>query len=75
MNKQRNSSVELYRILATFLVIIVHLNGWLAGGMPELFSDYFRILWIKIKNEIYLEYICIIDMHIYTFLYPQFRID
>lgn len=38
MNKQRNSSVELYRILATFLVIIVHLNGWLAGGMPESFD-------------------------------------
>ena len=26
--KLRNSSIELYRILATFAVIIVHFNGW-----------------------------------------------
>ena len=32
---QRNSSVELFRILATFLVIIVHLNGWMAGGLVD----------------------------------------
>ena len=34
-NIQRNSSVELFRILATFLVLIVHLNGWMAGGLVE----------------------------------------
>lgn len=33
--KQRNSSVELYRIIATFTVLIVHFNGWFVGGMPE----------------------------------------
>lgn len=33
--KQRNSSIELFRILATFLVLVVHLNGWLAGGLVE----------------------------------------
>lgn len=33
--KQRNSSVELFRILATFLVLIVHLNGWMAGGLVD----------------------------------------
>lgn len=38
VKKQRNSSVELFRILATFLVLIVHLNGWLLGGTPETFS-------------------------------------
>lgn len=32
---QRNSSVELFRILATFLVLIVHLNGWMAGGLVD----------------------------------------
>jgi len=29
--KQRNSSIELFRILATFLVLIVHLNGYFIG--------------------------------------------
>lgn len=29
--KPRNSSIELFRILATFLVLIVHLNGYFIG--------------------------------------------
>lgn len=36
--RKRNSSVELFRILATLMVVIVHYNGWLAGGMPEHFD-------------------------------------
>lgn len=39
MNKtqttQRNSSVELFRIIATFMVLIVHFNGWFIGGVPN----------------------------------------
>ena len=31
--KERNSSIELYRIIATFTVLIVHFNGWFVGGM------------------------------------------
>lgn len=31
----RNSSVELFRIIATLLVLIVHFNGWFVGGMPN----------------------------------------
>lgn len=34
----RNSSVELFRILATFLVLIVHFNAWMLGGMPKEFD-------------------------------------
>ena len=30
----RNSSIELYRILATFAVLIVHFNGWFVGDWP-----------------------------------------
>lgn len=30
-NNKRNSSVELFRIIATFLVLIVHFNGWFVG--------------------------------------------
>ena len=37
-NNRRNSSVELFRILATIMVVIVHYNGWLAGGMPDHFD-------------------------------------
>ena len=36
--KKRNSSVELYRIIATFTVLIVHFNGWFVGGMPEQYD-------------------------------------
>lgn len=36
--KRRNSSIELYRIIATFTVLIVHFNGWFAGGLPGVDS-------------------------------------
>lgn len=32
---ERNSSIELFRILATFLVLVVHWNGWFVGGLPD----------------------------------------
>lgn len=35
---ERNSSVELYRIIATFAVLVFHFNGWLVGGMPKHFD-------------------------------------
>jgi hypothetical protein len=31
---QRNSSIELYRIIATFTVLVVHFNGWFVGDWP-----------------------------------------
>lgn len=31
--KVRNSSIEVYRILATFSVLIAHFNGWFLGGI------------------------------------------
>ena len=31
---ERNSSIELYRIIATFAVLIVHFNGWFVGDWP-----------------------------------------
>ena len=31
---QRNSSIELYRIVETFAVLIVHFNGWFLGDWP-----------------------------------------
>lgn len=35
---ERNSSIELYRIIATFAVLVFHFNGWLVGGMPKHFD-------------------------------------
>lgn len=35
----RNSSIELFRIIAMLFVVIVHCNGWLVGGMPEDFDE------------------------------------
>lgn len=40
LTNQRNSSVELFRIIATFLVLIVHFNGWFIGGMPEKLTNF-----------------------------------
>lgn len=34
ISPQRNSSIELYRIIATFAVLIVHFNGWFLGDSP-----------------------------------------
>lgn len=34
---QRNSSIELYRIIASFTVLIVHFNGWFVE-MPDKFD-------------------------------------
>lgn len=36
--KARNSSIELFRILATFLVLFIHFNGWFVGGVPSNFD-------------------------------------
>ena len=35
----RNSSIELYRIIAMLFVVIVHCNGWFVGGMPDNFDE------------------------------------
>lgn len=43
----RNSSIELYRIIAMLFVVIVHCNGWFVGGIPNSFDEtnisFFRI--------------------------------
>ena len=35
---ERNSSIEIYRIIATLAVLVFHFNGWLVGGMPKHFD-------------------------------------
>ena len=32
VSMERDSSVECFRILATFLVLLVHFAGWFVGG-------------------------------------------
>lgn len=36
--KERNSYIEIYRILATFSVLIAHYNWWFVGGLPDGFD-------------------------------------
>lgn len=33
---ERQSNIEVLRILAMFLVVVAHCNSWLAGGLPDL---------------------------------------
>lgn len=43
---ERNSSIELFRIIATLSVLIVHFNGWFVGGLPsKLDFKYFDWHW------------------------------
>lgn len=37
---KRNSSIELYRIIAMFFVVVVHCNGWFVGGIPDDFDEH-----------------------------------
>ena len=34
-SRKRDSSIELFRIIAAFAVLIVHFNGWFVGGLPN----------------------------------------
>ena len=36
--QQRDSSIELFRILATFMVLVVHFTGWFVGGVRDPFD-------------------------------------
>lgn len=58
MIAQRNSNVEIYRIIATFAVLIVHFNGWFVGGMPEKF-DFSQISSFRIGQAIIESATCI----------------
>lgn len=35
-SKRRDSNVEVFRLLATFLVLLIHFNGWFVGGLSDL---------------------------------------
>jgi surface polysaccharide O-acyltransferase-like enzyme len=36
--QQRDSSIELFRTIATFMVIVVHFTGWFVGGVCDPFD-------------------------------------
>lgn len=38
--QKRNSSIELFRIIAMLFVVVVHCNGWLVGGIPDDFDEH-----------------------------------
>ena len=58
MDMERNSSVELYRIIATFAVLVFHFNGWLVGGMPKYF-DFENISAFRVSQAIIESFSCI----------------
>lgn len=37
--KERDSSIELFRILATFAVLLVHFTGWFVGGISNPYDS------------------------------------
>ena len=54
----RNSSIETYRILATFAVLAFHFNGWLVGGMPKHF-DIDHISVFRVSQAVIESFTCI----------------
>lgn len=54
----RNSSIELYRILAILAVIIGHFNVWFVGGMPESF-DFVNITVAHVGQPLIAAFSCI----------------
>lgn len=63
LNKERNSSIELFRILAMFLVVFVHMNGYFlirGHGIPEDINGYGYKLFVNqyfMNNSLIHEYI------------------
>lgn len=55
---ERNSSIETYRIIATFMVLIFHFNGWLVGGMPKHF-DTSCISMFRLSQAVIESFTCI----------------
>lgn len=45
VDSKRNSSIELFRLLAAFMVVLTHFNGWFVGGVPVNFTEFsdFRV--------------------------------
>lgn len=55
---ERNSSIEIYRIIATFAVLVFHFNGWLVGGMPKHF-DLEHISFFRLSQAVIESFSCI----------------
>lgn len=64
--KQRNSSIELFRILATFLVLIVHLNGWIAGGLVD-WSDA-NITSLHKVTQLIIQSLCVVCVNCFLII-------
>ena len=62
----RNSSVELFRILATFLVLIVHLNGWMAGGLVD-WNDA-NITFIHKLSQLIIQSLCVVCVNCFLII-------
>lgn len=71
-SKQRNSSIELFRIIAMLLVVIVHFNGWFVGGMPTKFN-YNDISSFRI-NQVFIESMSCVAVNCFLLISGYFGI-
>lgn len=68
----RNSSIELYRILATFSVLIVHYNGWFVGGLPQEF-DFSNISAFRV-GQLTISSLCAVCVNCFLLISGYFAI-
>lgn len=53
VSKTRNSNIELFRIVSTLLVLIVHFNGWFVGGLPTSYD--FSLFSVQEGVQLYIQ--------------------
>lgn len=64
--RKRNSSIELFRILATFLVLIVHLNGWMAGGLVDWNDNNISI--VHKFSQLIIQSLCVVCVNCFLII-------
>lgn len=70
--QERDSSIELFRILVTFMVLVVHFTGWFVGGVSD-FSDATKPIDFRIGQTI-IESLCIVCVNGFLILSGWFGI-
>lgn len=71
--QQRDSSIELFRILATFMVLVVHFTGWFVGGVSDPFDSSIPVAF-RIGQPI-IEAICIVCVNCFLIISGWFGLS
>ena len=72
VGKQRDSSIEMFRILATLAVIVVHYNGWFVGGLPESF-DFSAVSSYRV-GQLIIQALCVVCVNCFLLISGYFGI-